>query len=81
MLQLKVKTTDTRTTKIYALLDNGSQSTLVREDFAETLKLKGHKKTIPISSAINKVQEVKVKEVALKIQDLREEKINYPSQH
>ena len=44
MLPVKVKTIDGRTTKTYALLDNGSQSTLIRDDYAQGLKLKAARK-------------------------------------
>ena len=40
ILPVKVKTIDERTTKTYALLNNGSQNTLIRDDFAKGLKLK-----------------------------------------
>ena len=72
ILPVKAKTIDRRT-RTYALLDNGSQSTLIRDDFAQGLKLKGYQKTISISSAIDEVEEVKVKEVSLRIQDMKEE--------
>ena len=72
ILPVKVKTIDGRTTT-YALLDNGSQSTLIRSDFVKGSKLKGYKKTISISSAIDEVEEVKVEEVSLRIQDVKEE--------
>ena len=73
ILLVKVKTTDGRTTRTYALLDSGSQSPLIRNDFAQGLKLKGYKKTVSISSVIDEVEEVKVKEVSLRIQDIKEE--------
>ena len=73
ILPLKVKTIDGRTTTTYALLDNDSQSTLIRDDFAQGLNLKGCKKTISISSVIDEVEEVKVKEVSLRIQDMKKE--------
>ena len=72
ILPVKVKTIDGRTTT-YALLDNGSQSTLIRSDFVKGSALKGYKKTISISSAIDEVEEVKVEEVSLRIQDVKEE--------
>ena len=72
ILPVKVKTIDERTTT-YALLDSGSQSTLIRSDFVKSSKLKGYKKTISISSAIDEVEEVKVEEVSLRIQDAKEE--------
>ena len=73
ILPLKVKTIDGRTTTTYALLDNDRQSTLIRDDFAQGLNLKGCKKTISISSVIDEVEEVKVKEVSLRIQDMKKE--------
>ena len=72
ILPVKVKTIDGRT-MTYALLDNGSQSTLIRSDFVKGSALKGYKKTISISSAIDEVEEVKVEEVSLRIQDVKEE--------
>ena len=74
ILPVSDKTIDGRTTLTYALLDNGSQSTLIRDDFAQALKLKGYKKTISISSVIDEIEEVKTKEVSLRIQDMKEEK-------
>ena len=71
ILPLKVKTIDGRATTTYALLDNDSQRTLIRDDFAQGLKLKGCKKTISISSVIDEAEEVKVKEVSLRIQDMK----------
>ena len=55
ILPVKVKTTDERTTTTYALLDNGNQSTLIRDDCAQGSKLKGYKKTVSVSSVIDKV--------------------------
>ena len=46
---------------------------MIRDDFAQGLKLKGYKKTVSISSVIDEVEEVKVKEVSLRIQDIKEE--------
>ena len=73
ILPVKVKTIDERTTKTYALLNNDSQNTLIRDDFAKGLKLKSYKKTISISSVTDEVEEVKLKEVSLRIQDMKEE--------
>ena len=75
ILPVKVKTIGGRTTT-YALVDNGSQITLIRDGFVQGLKLKGYKKTISISSVIDEVheiEEVKVKEVSLRIQGMKEE--------
>ena len=79
VLPVKVKTIDGRTTTIYELLENGSQSTLIKDDFAKGLKLRGYKKTISISSVIDEYEEVKVKEVSLRIQDIKEENELYIS--
>ena len=59
-------------TTTYTLLDNDSQSTLIKDDFAQGLKLKGYKKTVSISSVIDEEEDVKVQEVSLRIQDMRE---------
>ena len=73
ILPVNVKPIDGGTTTNYALLDNSSQSTLIRDDFAQGLKLKGYKKTISMSSVIDEVEEVKVQEVFLRIHDMKEE--------
>ena len=39
MLPTSLKTNNERTMKTYALLDNDSRSTLIRDDFAQGLKL------------------------------------------
>ena len=57
----------------YALLDNGSQSTLIRNDFAQGLKPKDYKKTVSITSIIDEVEEVKVKEASLRIKEVKDE--------
>ena len=61
-----MKTNVRKTTMTYALLENGSQSTLTRDDFAKGLKLKGYRKTISSSSVIDEVEEVRVKQVTLR---------------
>ena len=61
-----MKTNVRKTPMTYALLDNGTQSTLTRDDFAKGLKLKGYKKTISSSSVIDEVEEVRVKQVTLR---------------
>ena len=48
ILPVQVRTIHGGTTMIYALLDNGSESTLIRDDFKQGLKLKGYKKTISV---------------------------------
>ena len=58
ILPVKVKTIGRRTTT-YALVNNGSQITLIRDGFVQGLKLKGYKKTISISSVVDEVEEVK----------------------
>lgn len=74
-----VKTIYRRTRTINGLLDNSRQSTLIREVFTEVLTLKNSKKTIYISSVTDVVEKVKVKEVTMRIQDMK--KINCTSQH
>ena len=54
----------------FTLLNNGNQSTLIREDFAKQLKLKEHSRTINISSIKDESESVKVKEISLKIHDM-----------
>ena len=61
-----MKTNVRKTTMTYALLENDSQSTLTRDDFAKGLKLKGYRKTISSSSVIDEVEEVRVKQVTLR---------------
>ena len=48
ILPVQVRTIHGGTTMTYALLDNGSESTLIRDDFKQGLKLKGYKKTISV---------------------------------
>lgn len=53
---LLARTIYRRTTPINGLLDNNRQSTLIREDFTQVLKLKVSKKTISISSVMDVVE-------------------------
>ena len=53
--------------KTYALLDTGSQSTLVRDDLAVQLQLKGVKKNIKMSIIKDNRENIKVQEVDLNI--------------
>ena len=48
ILPVQVRTIHGGTTTIYALLENGSESTLIRDDFEQGLKLKGYKKTTSV---------------------------------
>ena len=52
-----------RTIATYTLLDNDSQSKLVRDDFAKNSNLKEYKITITIASLINDTEEFNKKEV------------------
>ena len=54
ILPVKVKTIDGRKASTYAILDNDSRSTLIRDDFAQGLTLKGHKKTISFTGVFNR---------------------------
>ena len=51
----------------FLLLDNGSQSTLVREDFAKYPNLKRYSRTINITRTKDEPESVNVKEITLKI--------------
>ena len=62
IVPVKVTKNDSETISIFALLENGSQSTLIREDFAKQLKLKRYSRTINISSIKDEPESVKVKE-------------------
>ena len=70
IVRLKVMKNDVETISTFALLDNGSQSTLTREDFAKQLKLKGYSRTIKISSIKDEPESVTIKEISLKIYDM-----------
>ena len=52
---------------------------MIRDNFAQSLKLKSCKKTISFSSVIDELEELKVKEVSLKIQDMKQENKLYIS--
>ena len=70
IVPVKVMKNDGKTISTFALLDNGSQSTLIREDFAKKLKLKAYSRTINISSTEDELESAKVKEISLKIYDM-----------
>ena len=55
---------DSTRTRTYALLDPGSQSTLIRQDVANKLKLKTVKKNITISTIKDHGQKMKVNETS-----------------
>ena len=46
--------------------DNGSQSTLIREDFTKQLKRKGYSRTTNIGSIKDEPESVMVKEISVK---------------
>ena len=56
--------------KTCALLDTGSQSTLIREDFAAELKLHGNKTKIKMSSIKDQGENIIAHEVDLKISSI-----------
>ena len=70
IVPVKVMKNNGETIITSALLDNGSQSTLIREDFAKQLKLKGYSRTININSTKDELESVKLKEISLKIYDM-----------
>ena len=61
--------------KTYALLDTGSQSTLIREDFAAELKLNGTKTKIKMSSIKDQGETITVHAIDLKISSLANNKV------
>ena len=67
---VRVMKNDGETVITFALLDNGSQITLIREDFAKQLKLRGYSRTIKISSIKDEPETIIVKEISLKIYDM-----------
>ena len=56
--------------KTYPLLDTGSQSTLIREDFVAELKLHGNKIKIKMSSIKDQWESIIVHEVDLRISSI-----------
>ena len=56
--------------KTYALLDTGSQSTLMREDFGAELKLRGNKTNIKMSSIKDQGESIIIHEVILRISSI-----------
>ena len=51
----------------YALLDNGSQSTFLRQDIAKRLKLKGKERIISLTTVKDQSESVKVEEISLDV--------------
>ena len=50
IVEVEVQSTDGRRLKTHALLNSGSQATLVKEDFANKLVLTGTKQTVHVGS-------------------------------
>ena len=73
ILEVKIKSGNGNIVPTYALLDNGSQSSLIREDFARSLNIKGANVTVNISSIKDKGEEIKVKEFALTVSNSKED--------
>ena len=73
ILEVKIKSGNGNMIPTYALLDNGSQSSLIREDFARSLNIKGANVTVNISSIKDKGEEIKVKEFALTVSNSKED--------
>ena len=57
----------------YALLDSGSQTTLIKEDAAKMLKMNGNKKSIRITTIKDAEESLAVREVSLEISSRDEE--------
>lgn len=66
---LKVKSGYAILIPAYTILDNGSQSTLIREDFSRQLVLKGKANKVNINSINNKVEKFKVSLYSLLVHD------------
>ena len=73
ILEVKIKSGNGNMVPTYALLDNGSQSSLIREDFARSLNIKGANVTVNISSIKDKGEEIKLKECALTVSNSKED--------
>ena len=69
IVPVKVKPKGGRFISTYALLDSGSESTLVQEDFLKRLDLEGKTKLVNISSIRDAGETIRVKEVKLQIVD------------
>ena len=70
IVPVKVKATEGEN---FSLLDSGSQSTLIREDFANKLKFNGTKGSITLSTVKERGEPIKVKEFFLTILDDEQE--------
>ena len=73
ILEVKIKSGNGNMAPTYALLDNGSQSSPIREDFARSLNIKGANVTVNISSIKDKGEEIKVKEFALTVSNSKKD--------
>ena len=69
IVPVKVKPKGGRFISTYTLLDCGSESTLVQEDFLKRLDLEGKTKLVNISSIRDAGETIRVKEVKLQIVD------------
>ena len=73
IVPVKVKATEGENFENFSLLDSGSQSTLIREYFANKLKLNGTKGSITLSTVKERREPIKVKEFFLTILDDEQE--------
>ena len=94
IVPVKVKASNGSFLSTYALLDTGSESTLIHADFARKLKLKGKAKRVIISSIKDSGENINVQEVEIQVIDnnntssfvikealaIEKEKFNMPSQ-
>ena len=73
IVPVKVKATEGENFENFSLLDSGGQSTLIKEDFANKMKLNGTKGSITLSTVKERGEPIKVKEFFLTILDDEQE--------
>ena len=69
IVPIKVRATNGKYISAYALLDTGSESTLIRDDFSKRLNLRKSSKTVNISSIKDSGELINVDEVKLYVID------------
>ena len=67
VLPVKIRSMDGKELTTYAILDDCSQATLVREDFAEKLGMKGTKVDVSIGTITQDGEDLTVSQVSFKV--------------